>query len=304
MHFQLYPNWQVYANICTLEALLRQPHKSGRWFTEPPYLLTPEEVDRLDDLMSHLDAHNGVWMQSNFNRRVLHWKLAPYQRFSYTPAAEHAEIKIMSYKCLLAGLGLSLSAHPGQRKHWLYAGQQLSIYNTSLAAQNTNVSHPPRLSISVCYSFCPCSSLCAWYSISFTLGALMKVWYSALHHWSPIHAQSPLQCSKRITQLADIGCHCVSVCVCVCAGTCVGECEVGRQIDMLSVKVKDRWLSLTHTSFLVDFLLEAILLIHASVLCERETETEREKQKKRDSQTLTVYWEWQKKRVLALNNST
>lgn len=43
----------------------------------------------------------------------------------------------------------------------------------------------------------------------------MSVWYSALHHWSPIHALSPLQCTKRITQLVAIGCR-ASVCVCEC----------------------------------------------------------------------------------------
>lgn len=170
MHFQLYPHRQGYANVCTSEALLRQPNKSGRWFTEPPYLLTPKEVDRLDNLMSHLDAHNAVWKQSNFNRGVLHWKLASYQRFSHAPAAEHTEIKIMRNKCLLTGLALSLWVHSEQRKHWLCAGQQLSIYNTSLAVQNTNVSHTHCLSISVSYSFCSCPSLSPWYSISFTLG--------------------------------------------------------------------------------------------------------------------------------------
>lgn len=66
------------------------------------------------------------------------------------------------------------------------------------------------------------------------------------------------------------GCKCVrvrlragtrpGVCVCVCARLCA----LGQEMDGLAVDVKDRWLSVVHTSFPVGVLLEATLLIRAA----------------------------------------
>lgn len=54
----------------------------------------------------------------------------------------------------------------------------------------------------------------------------MSVWYSALRRL--IHAQSPLQCTKRITQLVTAGCR---LYVLVRVHVCLHERIVSRKID-------------------------------------------------------------------------
>lgn len=141
-------------------------------------------------------------------------------------------MNIWSRSCFISFYFLALYAFE-ERWHQLPAGPHHSHQ------WQLNVSHTNTIPISLSHDFClsPLISFVVFAHAASVPGtpspywALMSVWYSALHHWSPIHALSPLQRTKRITQLVSIGgCACL-VCACARAPCLYTVCVCARSVS-------------------------------------------------------------------------